>query len=262
MLLSMDDLRLGNVIGHGEFGDVLSGNYRGRKVAVKTLKDGMCSDLLVEARFMIGLKHDKLVSLIGVVMEEPREVFMLTEYMANGNLVDFLRSRGRHQVEKEQLHQFAIDVADGMAYLESKNFVHRDLAARNVLLDERMVAKISDFGLAQVANEPSKDSSKGKFPIKWSAPEALRQNLFTCKSDVWSFGIFLWELYSFGRVPYPRIPIQDVLRHVEKGYRMEPPEGTPPLIAELMRDCWRLSPTSRPTFAQLLPELLDSNSNS
>jgi c-src tyrosine kinase len=86
--------------------------------------------------------------------------------------------------------------------------------------------------------------------------------LFTCKSDVWSFGIFLWELYSFGRVPYPRIPIQDVLRHVEKGYRMEPPEGTPPLIAELMRDCWRLSPTSRPTFAQLLPELLDSNSNS
>ncbi|KAL3091375.1 hypothetical protein niasHS_007168 [Heterodera schachtii] len=254
LLLSVDHLRLGTVIGHGEFGDVLSGTYRGRKVAVKTLKNGMVQDLLAEARFMIGLHHEKLVFLVGVVIEDPREseVYMLTEFMANGNLVDFLRSRGRHHVDRPRLVQFAQDVAEGMAFLESRNFVHRDLAARNVLLDDRLVAKIGDFGLAQLANQPSKESAKGKFPIKWSAPEALRQNLFTNKSDVWSFGILLWEVYSFGRVPYPRIPIQDVLRHVEKGYRMDPPEGTPPLILSLMDDCWQLSPASRPSFAEIL----------
>lgn len=253
VLLSINELRLGSVIGHGEFGDVLAGTYRGRKIAVKTLKDGMGYDLLIEARFMIGLDHNKLVALIGVVMvEDTKEVFMLTEFMANGNLVDFLRSRGRQQVEREQLLHFAIDVAEGMAYIEARRFVHRDLAARNILLDDRLVAKISDFGLAQAAQEPAKDSAKGKFPIKWSAPEALRHNLFTNKSDVWSFGILLWEVYSFGRVPYPRIPIQDVLRLVEKGYKLEPPEGTPAFIVDLMRDCWLFSPTARPTFAEIL----------
>nr|CAD2149730.1 unnamed protein product [Meloidogyne enterolobii] len=253
VLLSINELRLGSVIGHGEFGDVLSGTYRGRKIAVKTLKDGMGYELLIEARFMIGLDHNKLVALIGVVMvEDTKEVFMLTEFMANGNLVDFLRSRGRQQVEREQLLHFAIDVAEGMAYIEARRFVHRDLAARNILLDDRLIAKISDFGLAQAAQEPAKDSAKGKFPIKWSAPEALRHNLFTNKSDVWSFGILLWEVYSFGRVPYPRIPIQDVLRLVEKGYKLEPPEGTPAFIVDLMRDCWLLSPTARPTFAEIL----------
>ncbi|KAL7080087.1 hypothetical protein ACQ4LE_000281 [Meloidogyne hapla] len=280
VLLSINELRLGSVIGHGEFGDVLAGTYRGRKIAVKTLKDGMGYDLLIEARFMIGLDHNKLVALIGVVMvEDTKEVFMLTEFMANGNLVDFLRSRGRQQVEREQLLHFAMfgifyfkyfslgggeegcrnflnffsrDVAEGMAYIEARRFVHRDLAARNILLDDRLVAKISDFGLAQAAQEPAKDSAKGKFPIKWSAPEALRHNLFTNKSDVWSFGILLWEVYSFGRVPYPRIPIQDVLRLVEKGYKLEPPEGTPAFIVDLMRDCWLFSPTARPTFAEIL----------
>jgi len=255
LILPLEDLKLGNVIGHGEFGDVLSGFYSGQKVAVKTLKNGISSEILVEARFMIGLHHRNLVELIGVVMEDSREVYMLTEFMANGNLVDFLRSRGRHQVDPSQLIQFTQDVAEGMAYMESKNFVHRDLAARNILLDVDLIAKISDFGLAQVVNQPTKDFMRGKFPIKWSAPEALRQSQFTNKSDVWSFGVLLWEIFSFGRVPYPRVPIQDVIKHIEKGYRMDPPESCPRVISSLMSDCWVLDMHLRPSFGEILTRL-------
>jgi c-src tyrosine kinase len=123
------------------------------------------------------LKHQNLVTLVGVVMDEGHDVFMLIEYMANGNLVDFLRTRGRHQVEKEQLLNFSINVADGMSYMESIQLVHRDLAARNVLLDTNYVAKISDFGLAQRMDQRTLDRGHGKFPIKWSAPEALRNGV-------------------------------------------------------------------------------------
>ena len=292
VLIPRSEVQLGDVIGHGEFGgeffcieckwlefllDVLLGYYGSRKVAIKLLKNGMASDLLNEARFMVDLHHPHLVGLIGVVMDESRDVYMLTEYMANGNLVDFLRSRGRHQVERSQLLRFALNVADGMAYMESRHLVHRDLAARNILLDESFVAKISDFGLAQSITQPINDSVRGKFPIKWTAPEALRHSHFSNKSDVWSFGVLVWEIWSFGRVPYPRIvsslawigysilskiiqndhfqPIQDVVRHIEQGYRMEPPEGCPLQISQLMSDTWALDPLSRPTFAEIVLRL-------
>ena len=123
------------------------------------------------------LRHPHLVALVGVVMDDSRDVYMFTEYMANGNLVDFLRSRGRHHVERTQLIRFSLDVAEGMAYMELRKVVHRDLAARNILLDENFVAKISDFGLAQSATQPINESVRGKFPIKWTAPEALRSSV-------------------------------------------------------------------------------------
>ncbi|KAI1717934.1 protein tyrosine kinase domain-containing protein [Ditylenchus destructor] len=257
LLLNGNDLKVSNesVLGHGEFGDVLLGFYNGKRVAVKTLKNGMSCDLLAEAKFMIGLRHTHLVALIGIVMGTGHDVLMITEYMANGNLVDFLRSRGRHQVERSQLFQFAQNVADGMSYMESRQYVHRDLAARNILLDANLIAKVSDFGLAQVCNQPTAENVRGRFPIKWSAPEALRTSLFTNKSDVWSYGILLWEIYSFGRVPYPRIPIQDVVRHIEKGYRMEPPENCPTFITTLMTECCSLEPERRPSFAEILLRL-------
>ncbi|KAI6182929.1 Tyrosine-protein kinase [Aphelenchoides bicaudatus] len=254
VLVPRNELQLGDVIGRGEFGDVLLANYRGKKVAVKTLKDGLSSELLNEAKIMIGLRHQNLVAMMGVVMDDGHDVFMLIEYMANGNLVEFLRSRGRHQVEKEQLLSFSMNVADAMAYMESINLVHRDLAARNVLLDSNFVAKLSDFGLSQKADQRTQDS-RGKFPIKWTAPEALRNNSFSNKSDVWSFGVLLWEIYAFGRIPYPRIPIQDVVRHIERGYRMEPPEACPPLITELMNECWALEARGRPPFSEIVIKL-------
>uniref|UniRef100_A0A1I8EHM3 Tyrosine-protein kinase n=1 Tax=Wuchereria bancrofti TaxID=6293 RepID=A0A1I8EHM3_WUCBA len=269
LIISRSEIHLGDIIGHGEFGDVLLGDYEGQRVAVKVLKRSeMVQSLLDEAKFMIGLKHVNLVALLGVVIDDAREMFMMTEYMANGNLasyltstytfilVDFLRSRGRHQVEKMQLTQFAIDICEGMKFLEIKNVVHRDLAARNVLLDDELTAKISDFGLAKDVNECQyAESALSKFPIKWTAPEALRYSKFSTKSDVWSFGVLLWEIFSFGRVPYPRIPIQDVVRHIEKGYRMEPPEGCPMEISRLMNESWILEPSVRPSFTVILQRL-------
>ncbi|VDK67673.1 unnamed protein product [Onchocerca ochengi] len=247
LIINRNEIHLGDIIGHGEFGDVLLGDYENHRVAVKVLKHSeMVQSLLDEAKFMVGLKHVNLVALLGVVIDDTREIFM----------VDFLRSRGRHQVEKMQLIQFATDICEGMKFLEMKNVVHRDLAARNVLLDDELTAKISDFGLAKDANECQyAESALSKFPIKWTAPEALRYSKFSTKSDVWSFGVLLWEIFSYGRVPYPRIPIQDVVRHIEKGYRMEPPEGCPMEISRLMNDAWILEPSVRPSFTVILQRL-------
>ncbi|VDN36847.1 unnamed protein product [Gongylonema pulchrum] len=169
LVIRRGDLRLGDTIGHGEFGDVLLGDYNGFRVAVKVLKrNAMVQSLLDEAKFMIGLKHTNLVALLGVVIDDAREILM----------VDFLRSRGRHQLEKVQLTQFAMDICEGMRFLELKNVVHRDLAARNVLLDDELRAKISDFGLAKNVNECQLvESGVSKFPIKWTAPEALRYSV-------------------------------------------------------------------------------------
>ncbi|NXS23650.1 CSK kinase, partial [Mystacornis crossleyi] len=144
------------------------------------------------------------------------------------------------------------DVCEAMEYLEANNFVHRDLAARNVLVSEDNIAKVSDFGLTK---EASCTQDTGKLPVKWTAPEALREKKFSTKSDVWSFGILLWEIYSFGRVPYPRIPLKDVVPRVEKGYKMDAPDGCPAVVYEVMKKCWTLDPGHRPSFHQLREQL-------
>ncbi|XP_053211682.1 tyrosine-protein kinase CSK-like isoform X2 [Panonychus citri] len=254
--MPVEDLDFGEVrevLGRGEFGDVRLAYYRGQKVAVKILKD--CSkaaqNFLAEASLMTSLRHPNLVQLMGVVFDGP-SICLVTEYMAKGSLVDYLRSRGRLHVNKKDQINFATHTCAGMAYLESKHVVHRDLAARNVLISEDGIAKVCDFGLAR---EESFSLRGEKFPIKWTAPEALRYNKFSNKSDVWSFGILLWEIYSFGRVPYPRIPLDDVVKHVEKGYKMEAPEGCPSEIYEIMKQSWDLDPDNRPTFALILKKL-------
>lgn len=252
-VIKMQDLKLGEVLGKGEFGDVLLGTHRNKKVAVKVLKDSCkaAQNFLAEASVMTSLKHTNLVQLLGVVFDGP-SIYIVTEYMAKGSLVDYLRSRGRLHVSKRDQINFATDTCAGMEYLESKHVIHRDLAARNVLISEECVAKVCDFGLAL---DETFNLEGGKFPIKWTAPEALRYSKFSNKSDMWSFGILLWEIYSFGRVPYPRIPLADVVKHVEKGYRMEAPEGCPPEVYEIMRHAWDLDPEKRPTFNEVQKKL-------
>ncbi|XP_055925701.1 tyrosine-protein kinase CSK-like [Argiope bruennichi] len=251
--IKLDDLKLGEVLGKGEFGDVVLGCFRGQKVAVKVLKDNSkaAQTFLAEASVMTSLSHRNLVQLLGVVFNWP-SIYIVTEYMSKGSLVDYLRSRGRLHVTKKDQINFAADACAGMEYLESRQVVHRDLAARNVLISDENVAKVCDFGLAR---EKSFNLEGGKFPIKWTAPEALRHSKFSNKSDMWSFGILLWEIYSFGRVPYPRIPLADVVKHVEKGYRMEAPEGCPSDIYDIMKQAWDLEPDNRPTFADVLKRL-------
>jgi len=254
-IIQEKDLQLKESIGKGEFGDVMLASYRGDKVAVKILKDSSqaAQKFLAEASVMTSLRHPNLVQLLGLVFNDQHQhLYLVTEFMSKGSLVDYLRSRGRLHVTKRDQIKFAYDTCAGMEYLESKKVVHRDLAARNVLVAENGDAKVCDFGLAR---EEIYNQEGGKFPIKWTAPEALRHSKFSNKSDMWSFGILLWEIYSFGRVPYPRIPLADVVKHVEKGYRMEKPEGCPQEIHDLMRQAWDLNAERRPTFHQVKHQL-------
>lgn len=247
------DLQLRESIGKGEFGDVLLGILKNERVAVKMLKDDSATQkFLTEASVMTTLEHENLVKFIGLVFTN-KHIYLVTEYMSKGSLVDYLRSRGRQHITKKDQINFAFDTCSGMEYLEAKKVVHRDLAARNVLIAENCVAKVSDFGLAR---EECYNLDVGKLPIKWTAPEALRGGRFSNKSDMWSFGILLWEIYSFGRVPYPRIPLADVVKHVEVGYKMEAPDGCPTEIYEMMRQAWDLNPTRRPSFHDLKVKLL------
>ncbi|KAG8576129.1 hypothetical protein GDO81_009779 [Engystomops pustulosus] len=251
--LKMKDLTLLQTIGRGEFGDVMLGDYRGSKVAVKCIKnDATAQAFVAEALVMTQLRHKNLVQLLGVIVEDKSSLFIVTEFMAKGSLVDYLRSRGRSVLGGECLLKFSLDVSEGMEYLEANNFVHRDLAARNVLVSEDNIAKVSDFGLTK---EASATQDTGKLPVKWTAPEALREKLFSTKSDVWSFGILLWEIYSFGRVPYPRIALKDVVPRVERGYKMDAPDGCPAIVYELMKQCWHLDPNQRPSFRKLREQL-------
>ncbi|XP_041086859.1 megakaryocyte-associated tyrosine-protein kinase-like isoform X2 [Polyodon spathula] len=145
------------------------------------------------------------------------------------------------------------DVCEGMEYLESRKFVHRDLAARNILVSSDNVAKVSDFGLAKV--EP-KSTDNAKLPVKWTAPEALKkEQKFSTRSDVWSYGVLLWETFSYGRQPYPKMTLKEVKEKVEKGYRMEAPEDCPPAVYALMRSCWENDPGKRPSFRKLREKL-------
>lgn len=141
-----------------------------------------------------------------------------------------------------------------MSYLEEKGIVHRDLAASNVLISNDDIAKVSDFGLAKKIMDDNRTNS-GRIRIKWTAPEAIKEKLYSNKSDVWSFGILLWEIFSYGRVPYPKIPVSEVLNQIEHGYQMEKPDGCPDEIYSLMKDTWHFDRTLRPTFSQTLKNL-------
>ncbi|KAJ3594069.1 hypothetical protein NHX12_006401 [Muraenolepis orangiensis] len=225
------------------------GDYRGTKVAVKCIKnDATAQAFIAEASVMTQLRHNNLVQLLGVIVEERGSLYIVTEYMAKGSLVDYLRSRGRTVLDGDCLLKFSLDVCEAMEYLEANNFVHRDLAARNVLVSDEHIAKVSDFGLTK---EASSTQDTAKLPVKWTSPEALREKRFSTKSDVWSYGILLWEIYSFGRVPYPRIPLKDVVPRVEKGYKMDAPEGCSPVVYDLMKQCWTLDVAVRPSFNML-----------
>ncbi|XP_012683768.1 megakaryocyte-associated tyrosine-protein kinase isoform X2 [Clupea harengus] len=250
-LLEMDKLILGASIGEGEFGEVYEGEYLGQKVAVKNIKcDVTAQAFLSETAVMTKLQHKNLVRLLGVILHNG--LYIVTELMDKGNLVNFLRTRGRSQISTGQLMRFALDVCEGMEYLESKKLVHRDLAARNVLVSEETVAKVSDFGLTK---GDSKGSEQVKLPVKWTAPEALRKEKFSTRSDVWSYGIFLWETFSYGRQPYPKMSLKEVRERVEQGYRMEAPDDCPPAVYQLMGSCWQEEPGKRPSFHKLRDKL-------
>ena len=246
-------IRLVRRLGAGQFGEVWEGLWNATtSVAVKTLKPGTMAfgEFLQEAALMKKLRHPKLIQLYAVcTQDEP--IYIVTELMKHGSQLDYLRGEGR-SLKLPQLIDMSAQVASGMAYLEEQNYIHRDLAARNILVGEHLICKVADFGLARVIDEDIYEAHTGaKFPIKWTAPEAAMYNRFTVKSDVWSFGIVLYEVITYGRFPYPGMTNAQVLEALQQGYRMPRPMGCPDKLYDIMLDCWREEAANRPTFETL-----------
>ena len=245
-------------LGAGQFGEVWMGIWNGTtEVAVKTLKPGTmgASEFLKEAALMKKLRHPKLIQLYAIcTKEEP--IYIITELMKHGSLLEYIRGNG-HSLKLPQLIDMGAQVAYGMAYLEEKNYVHRDLAARNILVSENLTCKVGNFSMAGILSEGIYEAhTEATFPIKWTAPEALFHHYFTIKSDVWSFGILLYELITYGQFPYPGMNNTQVIEALQAGYRMPCPMDCPKQLYEIIRQCWKDNAALRPTFATLQWSLL------
>uniref|UniRef100_A0A6I8P6Z8 receptor protein-tyrosine kinase n=1 Tax=Ornithorhynchus anatinus TaxID=9258 RepID=A0A6I8P6Z8_ORNAN len=253
------------VIGAGEFGEVCSGRLKlpGKRefpVAIKTLKVGYTEkqrrDFLGEASIMGQFDHPNIIHLEGVVTKS-KPVMIVTEYMENGSLDTFLK-KNDGQFTVIQLVGMLRGIASGMKYLSDMGYVHRDLAARNILINSNLVCKVSDFGLSRVLEddpEAAYTTRGGKIPIRWTAPEAIAFRKFTSASDVWSYGIVMWEVVSYGERPYWEMTNQDVIKAVEEGYRLPSPMDCPAALYQLMLDCWQKDRNSRPKFEEIVSML-------
>uniref|UniRef100_A0A8C8GJS6 Fibroblast growth factor receptor n=1 Tax=Oncorhynchus tshawytscha TaxID=74940 RepID=A0A8C8GJS6_ONCTS len=282
--LSRDRLSLGKPLGEGCFGQVVLAEAAGldreqpsrlTKVAVKMLKadatEKDLSDLIAEMEMMkmIG-KHKNIINLLGACSQDG-PLYVVVEYASQGNLREYLRCRrpvdleywsGPTQapldsVEVRELVSAAYQVARGMAYLALQKCIHRDLAARNVLVTEDNVMKIADFGLARDIHHIDyyKKTTNGRLPVKWMAPEALFDRIYTHQSDVWSFGVLLWEIFTLGGSPYPGVPVEELFKLLKEGHRMDRPAACTEELYIMMRDCWHAVPSRRPTFQQLVEDL-------
>ncbi|XP_067049579.1 ephrin type-B receptor 1-B-like [Acropora muricata] len=254
--------KLNGMIGQGEFADVYKGSIQTPKgklvVAVKVLRPGSNEknqkDFLSEASIMGQFDHPNVIRLVGVVTQS-WPMMILTEFLESGSLDNFLKTR-KGQLTTIQLLGMARGVACGMVYLSEMNFIHRDLAARNILVGENLFCKVSDFGLSRELTDDNPDSEYetqgGKIPVRWTAPEALKSRKFSSASDVWSYGILVWEIMSFSDRPYWEWNNYDVMNRVESGYRLPSPKNCPKLVHNLMLNCWESDKTKRPTFADIV----------
>ncbi|CAK6444417.1 unnamed protein product [Pipistrellus nathusii] len=258
-VLSHEDVTLGELLGKGNFGEVFKGILKDKTaVAVKTCKEDLPQELkmkfLQEAKILKQYDHPNIVKLIGVCTQR-QPIYIIMELIPGGDFLSYLRKK-KDEIKPKLLVKFSLDAACGMAYLESKNCIHRDLAARNCLVGENNVLKISDFGMSR-QEEGGVYSSSGlkQIPIKWTAPEALNYGRYSSESDVWSFGILLWETFSLGVCPYPGMTNQQAREQVERGYRMSAPQNCPEEIFKIMMRCWDYKPENRPRFSDLQKEL-------
>ncbi|XP_013195761.2 fibroblast growth factor receptor 3 isoform X1 [Amyelois transitella] len=281
--VARESLLLGKVLGEGEFGKVVKAECVGivkqgvpSVVAVKMLKEGhtdaemMALVSEMEMMKMIG-KHVNIINLLGCCTQDG-PLYVIVEYAPNGNLREFLRNhrpgnryeplpteniKEKKTLTQKDLVSFSYQVARGMEYLASRRCIHRDLAARNVLVSDNCVLKIADFGLAKdvQSNDYYRKKTEGRLPVRWMAPESLYHKLFTTQTDVWSFGVLLWEIMTLGGTPYPTVPGQYMYQHLSAGHRMEKPPCCSLEIYMLMRECWSFSPGDRPSFTELVEDL-------
>ena len=218
-------------------------------VAVKMLKPGAKSAyaFLKEAELLKQLSHPRVIQLCGVCTED-WPVYIITEFMQHGSLLEYLRGDGQ-SLKLPQLIDMGAQVAAGMAYLEEKNCIHQNLAAKNILVGENLTCKVAGFSSAHVISKEAYEVPAGtKFSIKWTAIEAILHNFFTIKCDVWSFGVLLYEIITYGSSPYPGMTDSEVIEALQTGYRTPCPDGCPEQLYKIMKECWRDEAALRPTF--------------
>ena len=235
----------------GEFSEVWEGMWDGTtSVSVKICKLQIMTlfaqNFLQTAALMKKLRHPNIIQLYAVcTREEP--VYIITEFMKHNSLLEYLRGEGR-VTKFPQLIDMALQVAEGMAYLEKKYIVHRYLTAQNIQVGENLICKLANFEMARVIDDAQNPAAVA---TKWTAPEALLYDKFTIKSDVWSFGIVLYEIITYGRFPYPAMTNTEVLEQLKQGYRMPQPRTCPDKLYDIMYNCWQEEPINRPTFETL-----------
>ncbi|XP_078377517.1 vascular endothelial growth factor receptor 1-like isoform X2 [Oculina patagonica] len=286
--INREQVKIIKIIGKGAFGEVakatawnISGNEEYTTVAVKMLKanapDSDRKDLLAEVELMKKLKpHPHVIKLLACVTETD-PLLVVIEYVPFGDLLGYLRkSRGLNDtyfkdpdvkpqtsLTAEQLMRFAWQIADGMFYLSSKKIIHRDLAARNVLVGEEEKCKVTDFGMARNVHQDDiyTRQSRGRLPVKWTAYEALLYGTYTTQSDVWSYGVLLYEILTVGGSPYPGINARQIARKLQEGFRMPKPKHVDNKLYQIMLKCWEENPSNRPTFAELKDTMKEMEKN-
>ncbi|XP_071800330.1 tyrosine-protein kinase receptor Tie-1-like isoform X2 [Asterias amurensis] len=258
------------ILGKGNFGEVRLGGIKKKrqviKAAIKILKGGSpknaADDFLKEFQTMTSITtHPNVVGLLGASCHDGI-LYVALEFVPGDNLRNYLRKNRPIQLKREQskykaspvtmaqLMKFGEDVAKGMQHLSVAGIIHRDLAARNILLGEELVAKVSDFGLSR-GEDVYVQESKTRIPVRWLAIESLTHRRYVSKSDVWSYGVLLWEIVTFGGTPYPGIQTKNLADHLLDGYRMPQPENCPDDIYALMLKCWRKDSNKRPSFREI-----------
>ncbi|XP_043529651.1 uncharacterized protein LOC122539094 isoform X2 [Frieseomelitta varia] len=253
-----NQVELGEIIGEGQFGNVHKGSYKGRDnqvipVAVKTCKvdaDLATSEkFLEEAYIMQQFEHPHIIRLIGVCSEAP--IWLVMELAKLGEMRAYLQSN-KHRLDLATLLLYTFQLSTALSYLESKKFVHRDIAARNVLVSAHNSVKLADFGLSRwVEDQSYYTASRCKLPIKWMAPESINFRRFTTSSDVWMFGVCMWEILMLGVKPFQGVKNNEVIRKLENGERLALPNHCPPRLYSLMSQCWSYEPSKRPTFKEI-----------
>ncbi|XP_025831633.1 focal adhesion kinase 1 isoform X2 [Agrilus planipennis] len=256
--LLRSQIELGDILGEGQFGDVHKGTFKTKDsnvvpVAVKTCKNpdpATAEKFLEEAYIMQKFDHQHIIKLIGICPDSP--VWIVMELAKLGELRAYLQSN-KNRLDLASLILYTFQLSTALSYLESKKFVHRDIAARNVLVSSHTCVKLADFGLSRWMGEEQSyyKASKGKLPIKWMSPESINFRRFTTASDVWMFGVCMWEILMLGVKPFQGIKNNDVIGKIENGERLALPPNCPPRLYSLMSQCWSYEPSKRPSFKEI-----------
>lgn len=273
-----DRIKLKEVVGEGAFGQVYKGEYlnldnnTSKSVAVKVLKDGVSNeareDFEREVETMSAFDHENILKLLGTVSSGNNATpYMVFEYMMHGDLAELLRKNDPNLkkadasliLQKKDLIDITTQISNGMKYLTSQHFIHRDLATRNCLVGEGLMVKISDFGMSRdiYTCDYYKIGGSRMLPVRWMSPEAVKWGRFTTESDIWSFGVVLWEMFSFGRQPYYGHTNEEVIKFLDEGILLQRPDECPSVVYHVMLQCWKLDPKERLVFDRIHKYLVE-----